>query len=95
LDVIFIKSTFDIFDHETCFSDCRVSDHAYFDDDTTPKEKEVSLNSITESSYIAADNDVTRVFKEACRMKRRGRYLFFFVGLACSLVPIAPVAVAI
>jgi len=51
LNVIFVKCAFDIFDHEACFSDCRVSDHSYFDDDTTPKGKQVSLNSQNRRSH--------------------------------------------
>jgi hypothetical protein len=35
LNVILVKSAFDVFDHETCLSDGRVSHHSYFDDNTT------------------------------------------------------------
>jgi hypothetical protein len=35
LNVILIKSTFNVFDHETCLSDGGVSHHSYFDDNTT------------------------------------------------------------
>ena len=47
LNVILVKSTLDVFDHETRLSDCRVSYHSYFDDDTTARGKQVSQALIT------------------------------------------------
>ena len=78
MNVIFIKSTFDIFDHETCFSDCRVSDHAYFDDDTTPKRKEVSI--IFDNVEYIGDRSGEEAPWNGINVM--GIYLFFLVGLA-------------
>jgi len=81
LDVIFVKGSFDIFNHQTCFADCSVSDHSDFDDDTIYKRSvrcTVGGNRKGQMLYCG-----TR--KDALTAGTMGRtHLFFFVGLACS-----------